>query len=247
MKPSIALFTILFALLFVAPLAAQPGAGADSVSSPYFFVKSDDPDIDRLPLKSTDVQVTVSGVIADVTVTQVYTNEGRRPIEAVYIFPAATRAAVYGLTMRIGERTIEAEIKPGQAARQIYEQARQAGQSASLLEQQRPNVFQMNVANILPEDVITVELRYTELLVPVDGVYAFVYPTVVGPRYTKNPGEAAIRVKTGWPIPTFTRGSPPSTFDITVSSGGTADCRRSPAIPTGSTSTTPAARRPRWP
>ena len=220
MKPSYPVFILMSALLVLlsaAPLTAQPGAEADTASSPYFLVKSNHPGIDCLPLKSTDVQVSISGVIADVTVTQVYTNEGLRPIEAVYIFPAATRAAVYGLNMRIGERTIEAKIKPRQAARQIYEQARQAGQSASLLEQQRPNVFQMNVANILPTDVITVELRYTELLVPVDGVYSFVYPTVVGPRYTKGSGED---VETGenWVAnPYLHQGEiPTSTLDITV-------------------------------
>ena len=61
--------------------------------------------------------------------------------------------------------------------------------SASLLEEQRPNVFQMNVANILPGDTITVELKYTELLIPEDGVYEFVYPTVVGPRYSNKSKE----------------------------------------------------------
>jgi len=162
---------------------------AEKNLSPYFFVKSDDPDTDQLPLKSTDVDVDIAGVIADVKVTQVYTNAGTRPIEAIYVFPASTKAAVYGMKMTIGERTIVAEIKERQQARQEYEEARRVGKSASLLEQQRPNVFQMNVANILPGDEIKVELSYTELLVPTDGLYEFMYPTVVGPRYS-TPGNA---------------------------------------------------------
>jgi Ca-activated chloride channel homolog len=163
----------------------------DKTLSPYFLVKSDDPATDQLPLKSTSANVDISGVIADVKVTQVYRNEGKRPIEAIYVFPASTRAAVYGMKMTIGKRVIVAKINKREEARKQYEQARQQGKSASLLEQQRPNVFQMNVANIMPGDAIKVELSYTELLVPEDRVYEFVYPTVVGPRYSNQPAETA--------------------------------------------------------
>lgn len=169
---------------------AQPD-DAEKTLSPYFLVKSDDPETDQLPLKATSADVSIAGVIADVTVTQVYENKGTRTLEAIYVFPASTRAAVHGMKMTIGERTITAQIREREQARQEYEAAKKAGQSASLLEQQRPNVFQMNVANILPGDVIEVELRYTELLVPTDGVYEFVYPTVVGPRYSELPEENA--------------------------------------------------------
>ncbi len=205
-------------LLLGDPADAQPGEGADKTLSPYFFVKSEDPEADRLPLKSTAVNVHISGVIADVVVTQVYKNEGKKPLEAIYIFPASTRAAVYGMKMTIGERTITAKIQERETARRQYEQAKQAGKSASLLEQQRPNVFQMNVANILPADIIMVELRYTELLVPTDAVYKFVYPTVVGPRYTDQqtaetgPGEKWTE------SPYLHEGEPPTyTFDIEAS------------------------------
>ena len=198
-------------------VCAQPERDTDKTLSPYFFVKSDDPEVDQLPLKSTLVKVDISGVIADVVVTQVYKNEGNRPLEAIYIFPASTRAAVYGMKMTIGERTIIAKIRKREEARREYDQAKQEGKSASLLEQYRPNVFQMNVANILPADVIKVELKYTELLVPTDAVYEFVYPTVVGPRYSEQrateaePGEKWIE------NPYLHQGgSPTYTFHIAV-------------------------------
>jgi len=163
----------------------------DKTLSPYFFVKSDNPGIDQLPLKATSADINIAGVIADVTVVQDYANEGKNPIEAIYIFPASTRAAVYSMKMTIGERTIVAKISEREQARRDYETAKQEGKSASLLEQERPNVFQMNVANIMPGDRIRVELRYTELLIPDDGVYEFVYPTVVGPRYSNQPAVTA--------------------------------------------------------
>lgn len=170
---------------------AQSETGDDKTLSPYFLVKSTDSGVDQLPLKSTGAEVSIAGVIADVKVTQVYKNEGKQAIEAIYVFPASTKASVYGMKMTIGERTIIAKIQEKEKARQEYEQAKQEGKSASLLEQQRPNVFQMNVANIMPGDLIKVELSYTELLVPTDGVYEFAYPTVVGPRYSNKPEAAA--------------------------------------------------------
>lgn len=190
---------------------------ADKTLSPYFFVKSDDPSVDRLPLKSTSAEVHIAGVIADVKVVQVYKNEGNKPLEAIYVFPASTRAAVYGMKMTIGERTVTAEIRKREEARQAYEQAKQEGKSASLLEQQRPNVFQMNVANILPGDEVRTELQYTEAIVPLDGVYEFVYPTVVGPRYSNQPEENAPASERWSQNPYLHEGeSPPYSFGITV-------------------------------
>ena len=189
----------------------------DQTLSPYFFVRSDDPALDRLPLKSTFAVVSIAGVIADVQVTQVYKNEGQRPIEAVYVFPSSTKAAVYGMKMTIGERTIIAKVRERDQARREYERAREQGRSASLLEQQRPNVFQMNVANIMPNDEIRVELKYTELLVPAEGVYEFIYPTVVGPRYSNQPAASAPPSEKWVQSPYLHQGQdPPYGFDITV-------------------------------
>lgn len=174
---------LLALLLPILSHAQGQAAREDKTEAPYFFIHSDDPGTDRMPLKATDVDVKIAGVIADVKVTQRYRNEGTRPIEAQYVFPGSTRAAACGMTVRIGERLVVAQIREKNQARKEYNEAKQEGKTASLLEQQRPNVFQMNVANILPGDDIAVELSYTELLVPTDGKYQFVYPTVVGPRY----------------------------------------------------------------
>ncbi|NVO01581.1 MAG: TonB family protein [Bacteroidetes bacterium] len=169
----------------------------DKTLSPYFFINSDNPELDQLPLKETKADVNIAGVIADVKITQVYTNSGKKPIEAIYIFPASTRAAVYDMRMTIGDRLLVAKIQEKEKARKDYEAAKSEGKSASLLEQQRPNVFQMNVANIMPGDTIRVEMSYTELLIPEDGVYEFVYPTVVGPRYS-NKSEATAALDDKW-------------------------------------------------
>jgi Ca-activated chloride channel family protein len=186
-------FALSLALWFVpwrafAGPEAEDGA-ANRTLSPYFFVHGNGT-TDELPLKATDVEVSIAGVIADVKVTQRYKNDGKNPIEAEYVFPGSTRAAVYALSMTIGERRVVAQIREKNQARAEYQAAKSAGKSAALLEQHRPNVFKMNVANILPGDEIVVELHYTELLVPTATIYEFVFPTVVGPRYVSDAENA---------------------------------------------------------
>ena len=216
-KKSFILVILAVMLMTTAVSYAQQENNGDKTLSPYFLVKSDDPDVDRLPLKSTHAEVHISGVIADVNVTQVYKNEGKKPIEAIYVFPASTKAAVYGMKMTIGDRTITANIREREQARHEYNQAKQDGKSASLLEQHRPNVFQMNVANILPSDVIKVELKYTELLIPTDKVYEFSYPTVVGPRYVDQSPDETGSAETWTSNPYLRQGEPPTyKFNMSV-------------------------------
>ena len=191
----LAIATSLFAALLI--VAWSPAYADDSEAAapegPYFQIASTDPGVDRLPLKSTKVDARIVGPIADVRVTQRYKNEGQRTIEAKYVFPGSTQAAVNAMTVHLGDRVLAATIREKQRAKLEYEAAKKEGKTAALLDQHRPNVFQMNVANILPGDEVIVELRYTELLLPTDGRYRFVYPTVVGPRYhvAKSEGGAS--------------------------------------------------------
>lgn len=209
-------------VVFIPALDSFAESADDRTLSPYFFIEDGDPAVDQFPLKETDVAVSINGVIADVVITQKYANNGARPINARYIFPASTRASVHGMKMTIGKEVINAEIEERQSAQKKFEKAKQQGKSASLLKQQRPNVFSMNIANIMPGDIIDIELHYTELLVPTEGVYEFVYPTVVGPRYS-NRLDTEARPTDKWiKNPYLQQGSEPRTkFSIhtTVSTG----------------------------
>lgn len=192
-QPARALGIALISFLgLLMPLLAQAeGEKETRTLSPYFFVESGDEGLECFPLKATSVTATINGVIADVNVTQEYANLGKQPINARYVFPASTRAAVHGMRMTVGENVVVARIKEREAAKQEFEKAKTAGKSASLLEQQRPNVFTMSVANIMPGDKVIIELHYSELLVPERGMYGFVFPTVVGPRYSTIPEAGA--------------------------------------------------------
>jgi len=210
-------------LLTTALVPGEKSAGhgkpdaADKTLAPYFVVLSDDPKVDALPLKSTRADVKIAGVVAEVKITQVYRNTGQKTLEAIYVFPGSTRAAVHAMRMTIGERVVEAKIMEREKARETYNAAKKEGKTASLLEQQRPNVFQMNLANILPNDEIKVELKYMELLIPEDHIYEFVYPTVVGPRYTTKTAAGAVDTDKWVQNPYLHEGqAPPYTFGLNV-------------------------------
>jgi Ca-activated chloride channel family protein len=135
------------------------------------------------PLKHTEVKAEISGFISRVFVTQQFENPFKEKIEAVYTFPLPQNAAVDYMTMSIGERTIRGKILPREEAQAVYDAAKSSGKVASLLDQERPNIFTQSVANILPGEQIKITISYVETLNYVNGAYEFVFPMVVGPRY----------------------------------------------------------------
>lgn len=189
----------------------------DSISAPYFIVESSDSSVDRFPLKGTDVTVNINGMIAEIFVNQTYANEGENPINARYVFPASSDVTVHGMTMQIGNHMVTARIKEREEAKQEFEQAKSEGKSASLLEEQRPNVFTMDVANIMPGDTAKIKLHYTQLITPCEGTYEFVFPTVVGPRYMSASEDASDDHNHFVGTPYLPDGKTPNnTYNITV-------------------------------
>ncbi|RJR32374.1 MAG: VWA domain-containing protein [Desulfobacteraceae bacterium] len=218
-KYSFSFWPIVLLLITVPVFAEQT---KDKTLSPFFFVQGEESSVDSFPLKETSVEATVNGVIAEVKVIQRYLNQGSTPINARYVFPASTRATVHGMNMIIGERSVEAAIRERETAKRAFSDARKQGKSASLLEQQRPNVFTMDVANIMPGDEVRIEMRYTEALVPSEGTYEFIYPTVVGPRYSNRPEAGAADTDLWVKSPYLKEGSPLHTnfgIKVTLSTG----------------------------
>jgi Ca-activated chloride channel family protein len=135
------------------------------------------------PLKHTDVKAEISGFLSRVVVTQEFENPYQEKIEAVYTFPLPQDAAVDDMTMTVGDRTVRGKILRREEAQAVYEAAKSNGQVASLLDQERPNIFTQSVANILPGEQIKIVISYVETLQYAEGSYEFVFPMVVGPRY----------------------------------------------------------------
>ena len=150
----------------------------------------------QLPLKHTEVSAEITGLFAQVEVVQEFGNPFKKPIEAVYVFPLPQNSAVNEMVMQIGKREILGVVKKRAEARKMYEQAKAVGKTASLLEQERPNIFTQSIANILPNDRIKISIKYFYDLKYDNGIYEFVFPMVVGPRFI--PGDATGKQAKGW-------------------------------------------------
>lgn len=135
------------------------------------------------PLKHTAVKAEVSGFLSRVTVTQDFENDFADKIEAVYVFPLPHGAAVDDMTMLIGDRKIKGEIMRREDAKAAYDSAKKVGKVASLLDQERPNIFTQQVANIMPGQQVRITISYVETLKYEDGSYEWSFPMVVAPRY----------------------------------------------------------------
>jgi hypothetical protein len=156
------------------------------------------------PLQHTDVAVEITGPFARTVVEQTFANPYPRTIEAVYTFPLSERAAVDRMTMIVrgpaGERIIEGEVKERSLARAIYEDARESGYVASLLEQERPNIFTQSVANIEPGATVVIRIATIETVRRKDGVSSYVFPMVVGPRYVPGAPSSMPTLPEGWSV-----------------------------------------------
>ncbi|MCG1036898.1 VIT and vWA domain-containing protein [Polaribacter sargassicola] len=168
------LFT-LFTIVFSAILNAQ------QTKSPYLETTTKEANI---PLKATQTSVQISGTIANVQIIQTYKNLTKTAIEASYIFPMSTKAAVHDMNITTGNRTTKAIVFEKKKANKIYNKAIKEGKRAAKLDQERPNVFKMKVGNILPNEEVIISLSYTEMLINNADEYQFIIPGVVGPRFT---------------------------------------------------------------
>ncbi|PWU20642.1 MAG: hypothetical protein C5B50_03470 [Verrucomicrobia bacterium] len=173
-------------LWIVARGAMQPsGIVSESPSSANLLVKAGT-DLVPMPLKHTEARATIRGPIGQITVVQQFANPYSRKIEALYTFPLPHTAAVNEFIMTIGDRHIRGIIRDRDEAQQIYLQAKRQGFLASLLNEERPNVFSAAVANIEPGREIDVSIAYFQTLDYVNGWYEFVLPTVVAPRFNRT-------------------------------------------------------------
>ncbi len=140
-----------------------------------------------MPLKKTSVRAAVLDIYASVKVSQSYQNPYDTKIEAIYVFPLPSNAAINEFLMVVEDRTIRGIIRKREEAEEIYHEARRQGFVASMMTQERPNIFTQRVANIEPGKAIDVEIQYYHTLRNRDGAKEFIFPMVVGPRF--NPPD----------------------------------------------------------
>lgn len=201
--------------------ASNPGTVTvtpNDVQSGTLLLKSDDQGrYIEAPRVRTDVDISVSGPTARARVTQEFHNPTNGWVEGVYVYPLPDDSAVDTLKMVIGNRVIVGNIKERREAKVIYEKAKAAGQKASLVEQERPNLFTNSVANIGPGETVIIQIEYQEPVRQSGDVYSLRVPLVVAPRYNPAPVDQTAHLDggKGWgstisnPVPDRDRITPP--------------------------------------
>ena len=176
------------------PSSAVPDRAPKKVDNPVNQVTSGSiiyrlPNSERLTQIALDttVDMAISGIVNRVKVEQSFTNPSNEWVEGVYVFPLPENSAVDRMTMHIGNRILEGQIKEREEARKIYQAAKDAGKKASLVEQQRPNIFTASVANIPPGESITIAIEYQQSVLVDNDTFSIRFPMAVKDRYV--PGE----------------------------------------------------------
>ncbi len=185
-----ALDTLFFKLLTLCLWVPALGIAqsADEVTTGEFRLHAASGAVDLALLQHSRFDVRVHGMVARVVVQQTFAKSSSEWVEGEYVFPLSNDSAVDYMAMRIGERFIVGQIREKEQARRDYDAAKSAGKKASLVSQQRPNLFSNRVANIAPGETVMVELRYVETLHYDQGRFSLRLPTTITPRYI--PGQA---------------------------------------------------------
>jgi Ca-activated chloride channel homolog len=166
---------------------ARAGVGPNEMGSGSLLLKTKSGDYVEAPRLGSDYSVTISGPTGRTVLTQRFSNPSEGWVEGVYVFPLPEGAAVDTLKIVAGNRVIVGEVKEKKEAKIIYETAKREGQTASLLEQERPNLFTNSVANIGPHETVVVQIEYQETIAQSAGTYSLRLPLVVAPRYNPAP------------------------------------------------------------
>ncbi len=197
LKPGInriPLFALAFFALLLVNVHAIPAENSGEVAGVLCAQNTETNERYILPLKKTDVKLEVTAGIVKTVVTQTFVNETDVPLEAIYIFPLPSRAAVTQMTLKIGDRLIRSIVQEKEQAKKTYEQAKSEGKKTALIEQERPNLFTASVANFLPGETAEICFSYVDKAPYIKGFYSITFPMVAGQRYipaiTTPPGQS---------------------------------------------------------
>ena len=231
-----AIYFLLAIALFAVSTSAQ-----ETTQGTLYAVTKKGAELGACPLKTTAVRADISGFLARVNVRQEFENSFSQPIEAVYTFPLSQNAAVDNMTMTVGSRVVRGKIMKREEARATYEAAKAAGQAASLLDQERPNIFTQAVANIMPGEKVVIEISYVETLKYEDGAYEFVFPMTVGPRYIPQSGVVKDASKIKPPVVDAERTGHDISVEVNLNAGVPVEALRSTSHQIAQTNLSPSS------
>ncbi|WP_428033515.1 marine proteobacterial sortase target protein [Amphritea sp.] len=179
------LITLLLYWLLIAPAQASI---EESDTAPQLLMSDARQGSQPALLMNSHIRGQVNGLVVSLTLTQEFKNTSANWVNGRYVFPLPDNAVIDSLTLTNEDRVLHGVVKEKQQAKKIFEQAKAAGKKAGLLEQNRPNLFAMSMANIAPHSTIKAEITWVQKVHYEGGVFSLSLPTTLTPRYI--PGES---------------------------------------------------------
>jgi len=171
-------------LLFMCMCSMPNRISAQDIPFPRFIVNSDASDIDSLIPDSTHIQAHVNGVITECIIKQSFVYKGTMTLEASLLMPAHPSIMIHGGLVKVGNQSYKAEMQDKEKVRELYDQAKKKV-DPFFLNWNEANAFQMHVSGIQPGMTVYYEIRYTQIMKPVEGVYTLSLPKPLKPYYLK--------------------------------------------------------------
>lgn len=157
---------------------------AQDIPSPRFIVNSDASDIDSLLPDSTHIEAHVSGIITEIIITQSFIYQGSSTLEASLLMPMHPSIMIHGGMVKVGNQSYKAEMKDKEKVREMYDVAKKK-LDPFFLNWNDPHAFQMHVSGIQPGMRVSYEIRYTQTMKPISGLYQLILPKPHRPYYLK--------------------------------------------------------------
>jgi len=177
----VTLIIVILAYAIIIPWTAFAQTERDDVAGRV--VAQVDGKMIELPMLDSAYTINIEGDMATVELRQTFYNPSQVPLEAEYLFPLNQKAAVFGMTMQVGDEIVQAVIREKETAEAEYQKAASEGKAAALLTQHRPNMFTQRIANLMPGLPVEVTLKYVQMVPKIEGQFELVVPLIVGPRY----------------------------------------------------------------
>ncbi|XP_041440465.1 protein mono-ADP-ribosyltransferase PARP4 isoform X9 [Xenopus laevis] len=118
----------------------------------------------QIPLENIHVKGRMMDLVVEVIIFQTYINKSSVPIEAKYVFPLDSTAAVCGFEAFINGKHVIGEVKEKKQAHQEYRAAIREGHGAYLMDQDADDIFTVSVGNLPPNATVIIKITYiTEL------------------------------------------------------------------------------------
>ncbi|MBU1105284.1 MAG: VWA domain-containing protein [Candidatus Riflebacteria bacterium] len=156
----------------------------------------------EVALKAVAVKGELTGLTCHWQIVQKFVNAEKKAIEALYVFPLPADATLSGLKIVTGDKTIVTRPEERDKAFEEYDEAISAGNGAFMLDQERRDIFALNLGNLLPGQEVEVQISMFQLLQAHATGARVAFPVALVPKYFPNDKTADIteweRVQPGY-------------------------------------------------